>query len=1045
MATGTNNPNRRNGAVTLLPLLLALLVLTSSNDPTTRLKVVVEAFVTPGGRSGMTRSSPNVQQNGEQLVTFLSEPRRKNSFQLYSTQNYQEQEQQQQNPDHDDDENPNDNNNKDDENENNKNENSAVQRLFLDAERLRLEAEQMDAALTLQKIAVVEDKLSNDAWIKKQKGQTIKDLYEELRQLEKKVAQPNSTVHKDKETLSATTETEPSSSSSSSSPAKSRNQPDRFNNDDKQTNPNLPPMAGFDDKDLNLYVPVAEDVTRMAPNMTLDERIGLFRDAPELQAHFKEKIQNLLIGPLEELQELETLKQQFFDSTSSKEKDNLLKQIKRLEAKMDDSDIGVVVGGNGAANDSGGVGYSSTILLPPDKLPPLTESELEERYKTIKALPDILVAVYLQRNQLYNLPLAFSTINVDVGSSGVGININTVNNSATDANDKDGGEETVDEAKPIEFDGSNSEGAGDMQSDAVADTPFDLYKNLNLAIELDYYDLQLQLLNQALGIRQMPKEVRKDFAAAFKSLPLRVRERYVTNSLGIDKLEAAVIASDDEKDVERVLDEILKPLDEEFSFGSFMNLNGNTKNGDGQKDKEQPIVPIEYNDIEFIDRSRFLEEFYPSVALLEDIRPPPEDVDLFVTDCLTSQGNKPFMVTSKPERVMGGYYIRGTNQLGFDENNSTTATDRMIQEVYQRLQNHPTLKDKIEFYYILDPSPPSDEDMELEVNLNPLFLVTGKDAKIMYGLSSPLTKAAVTISGLLATFLFSIGSCVLNPKINAGIEKALDGVSADPASTTTFTDVQRFFELCLPLYFSFMGILFAHELGHRIVASYYKFDIGVPNILPSLTTGFGGSITPLKSPPPNNKALFDFAIAGPLAGLAVSIGLLFVGLELTRQMGIDANDANLPVLPVDLARASSLGGGMIQYFLGKYALQPDQGPEAYVALHPFAISGWIGCTINALALLPLGHTDGGRISLSMFGRRGAFVIKLFTTLILVLSGLLGLDDINILLAYAIFVLVWQRELESPIRNEVDEIDFSRGLLGITSAILVGLTLIPMTS
>lgn len=99
------------------------------------------------------------------------------------------------------------------------------------------------------------------------------------------------------------------------------------------------------------------------------------------------------------------------------------------------------------------------------------------------------------------------------------------------------------------------------------------------------------------------------------------------------------------------------------------------------------------------------------------------------------------------------------------------------------------------------------------------------------------------------------------------------------------------------------------------------------------------------------------------------------------------------------------------------------------------------CSLNPNII----DTDGGRISLSMFGRRGAFVIKLFTTLILVLSGLLGLDDINILLAYAIFVLVWQRELESPIRNEVDEIDFPRGLLGITSAILVGLTLIPMTS
>ena len=83
--------------------------------------------------------------------------------------------------------------------------------------------------------------------------------------------------------------------------------------------------------------------------------------------------------------------------------------------------------------------------------------------------------------------------------------------------------------------------------------------------------------------------------------------------------------------------------------------------------------------------------------------------------------------------------------------------------------------------------------------------------------------------------------------------------------------------------------------------------------------------------------------------------------------------------------------------------------------------------------------------MAMFGRRGAFVTKLFTTLILVLAGLLGADDMNILLAYAVFVLVWQRELEKPVRNEADELDFSRGLLGITSALLVGLVLIPMTS
>lgn len=79
----------------------------------------------------------------------------------------------------------------------------------------------------------------------------------------------------------------------------------------------------------------------------------------------------------------------------------------------------------------------------------------------------------------------------------------------------------------------------------------------------------------------------------------------------------------------------------------------------------------------------------------------------------------------------------------------------------------------------------------------------------------------------------------------------------------------------------------------------------------------------------------------------------------------------------------------------------------------------------------------------MFGRRGAFVVKLFTVLLLCVAGLFGLDDMNIFLVYALYVLVFQRELESPARNEVDELDFPRGLVGIAAALAVGLTLIPM--
>ena len=66
-------------------------------------------------------------------------------------------------------------------------------------------------------------------------------------------------------------------------------------------------------------------------------------------------------------------------------------------------------------------------------------------------------------------------------------------------------------------------------------------------------------------------------------------------------------------------------------------------------------------------------------------------------------------------------------------------------------------------------------------------------------------------------------------------------------------------------------------------------------------------------------------------------------------------DSALPVLPVEFVRASSLGGGLVEFFLGKVALLPDQGPNAVIQLHPYAVAGFIGCLVNALAMLPLGR------------------------------------------------------------------------------------------
>lgn len=79
----------------------------------------------------------------------------------------------------------------------------------------------------------------------------------------------------------------------------------------------------------------------------------------------------------------------------------------------------------------------------------------------------------------------------------------------------------------------------------------------------------------------------------------------------------------------------------------------------------------------------------------------------------------------------------------------------------------------------------------------------------------------------------------------------------------------------------------------------------------------------------------------------------------------------------------------------------------------------------------------------MFGRRGAYIVKSFTASLLCLAGIFGFDESGVLLTYTLFAIIWQRELESPVHNEVEVLDFGRGAFGIAAAVLVALALLPM--
>ena len=156
------------------------------------------------------------------------------------------------------------------------------------------------------------------------------------------------------------------------------------------------------------------------------------------------------------------------------------------------------------------------------------------------------------------------------------------------------------------------------------------------------------------------------------------------------------------------------------------------------------------------------------------------------------------------------------------------------------------------------------------------------------------------------------------------------------------SDLSWLSELSIPLFLSFMGLQISHEVAHLLVAKSKKFEITIPTLVPSIMTGITNSITSLKSSPMNKKDLVEFAVAGPLVGMIGSITLLCYGLALTATAD-PATISTYPGLPLAILRTSSLGGGLVDIFLGNGVLNVPASAEGaqtlastLIALHPFA-------------------------------------------------------------------------------------------------------------
>jgi len=173
----------------------------------------------------------------------------------------------------------------------------------------------------------------------------------------------------------------------------------------------------------------------------------------------------------------------------------------------------------------------------------------------------------------------------------------------------------------------------------------------------------------------------------------------------------------------------------------------------------------------------------------------------------------------------------------------------------------------------------------------------------------------------------------------------------------------------------------------------------------------------------DRKGFFDLGLAGPLAGLAIAIPILILGLSLSEVKPIIVEPGYIYITE----------GNSLLYLTLKYIVHgqilPSGGVDVW--LHPVAFAGWIGLMITGVNLLPAGQLDGGHVAYALLG--GAF--KWVAQLILLLLMGLGLFLWRGWLLWAFFILLTGPAHPRPL-NDITGVGRKRKVIGILALILL---------
>lgn len=153
----------------------------------------------------------------------------------------------------------------------------------------------------------------------------------------------------------------------------------------------------------------------------------------------------------------------------------------------------------------------------------------------------------------------------------------------------------------------------------------------------------------------------------------------------------------------------------------------------------------------------------------------------------------------------------------------------------------------------------------------------------------------------------------------------------------------------------------AHGFGHFVVARRCGVACLGPYFAPyQALFGTCGAFLRLQWPIVSRLSLARIFLAGPILGIAFSIGAMAIGLS-SSEIITSTDDGHITF---------EFGDSLLSFGL-EWLLFGDLTDQQVVLLSPIGWAGWVGLHLNMIQLLPVGRFDGGRLVTALFGFRKA--------------------------------------------------------------------------